>query len=157
LGAIPNWSGKRDSNSRPRPWQGRALPTELFPRSVTIVAIYLSVSRIPCSDHSKNEQLEIVEIKTCAQTVPILCPCYVDAHIIFDHPLASIEEVNGVPTSTEMIRNLSINQEATARQARKLLPIVNAANDQPREDLLTQRLYFPKKKRGCLLFRIVHS
>jgi hypothetical protein len=29
LGAI--WSGKRDSNSRPRPWQGRALPTELFP------------------------------------------------------------------------------------------------------------------------------
>ena len=25
-------SGKRDSNSRPRPWQGRALPTELFPR-----------------------------------------------------------------------------------------------------------------------------
>ena len=25
------WSGKRDSNSRPRPWQGRALPTELFP------------------------------------------------------------------------------------------------------------------------------
>ena len=34
---IPNcfgtlWSGKRDSNSRPRPWQGRALPTELFPQ-----------------------------------------------------------------------------------------------------------------------------
>ena len=25
------WSGKRDSNSRPRPWQGRALPAELFP------------------------------------------------------------------------------------------------------------------------------
>ena len=30
-------SGKRDSNSRPRPWQGRALPTELFPH-------YLSAS-----------------------------------------------------------------------------------------------------------------
>ena len=28
------WSGKRDSNSRPRPWQGRALPTELFPRRI---------------------------------------------------------------------------------------------------------------------------
>ena len=28
-----NWSGKRDSNSRPRPWQGRALPAELFPQS----------------------------------------------------------------------------------------------------------------------------
>src|SRR4051812_31583956 len=22
----PNWSGRRDSNPRPRPWQGRALP-----------------------------------------------------------------------------------------------------------------------------------
>ena len=25
------WSGRRDSDSRPRPWQGRALPTELLP------------------------------------------------------------------------------------------------------------------------------
>ena len=25
------WSGKRDSNPRHLPWQGRALPTELFP------------------------------------------------------------------------------------------------------------------------------
>jgi hypothetical protein len=28
---VENWSGKRDSNSRPQPWQGCALPTELFP------------------------------------------------------------------------------------------------------------------------------
>ena len=26
------WSGRRDSNPRPRPWQGRALPTELLPQ-----------------------------------------------------------------------------------------------------------------------------
>ena len=26
------WSGKRGSNSRPQPWQGCALPTELFPQ-----------------------------------------------------------------------------------------------------------------------------
>ena len=26
-------SGKRDSNSRPQPWQGCALPTELFPQA----------------------------------------------------------------------------------------------------------------------------
>lgn len=25
------WSGKRDLNPRPLPWQGNALPTELFP------------------------------------------------------------------------------------------------------------------------------
>src|SRR6267143_3477104 len=28
-------SGKRDSNPRPQPWQGCALPTELFPRALT--------------------------------------------------------------------------------------------------------------------------
>ena len=28
---LDSWSGKRDSNSRPQPWQGCALPTELFP------------------------------------------------------------------------------------------------------------------------------
>ncbi len=28
------WSGKRDSNPRPRPWQGRALPAELLPQYV---------------------------------------------------------------------------------------------------------------------------
>src|SRR5512137_2307093 len=27
------WSGRRVSNSRPQPWQGCALPTELRPRS----------------------------------------------------------------------------------------------------------------------------
>ncbi len=35
------WSGKRDSNSRPRPWQGRALPTELFPQKTTSCSSYL--------------------------------------------------------------------------------------------------------------------
>ncbi len=32
LGLFRIWSGKRDSNSRPQPWQGCALPTELFPQ-----------------------------------------------------------------------------------------------------------------------------
>ncbi len=32
LSLFGNWSGKRGSNSRPQPWQGCALPTELFPR-----------------------------------------------------------------------------------------------------------------------------
>ena len=31
------WSGKGDSNSRPQPWQGYALPTELFPQYVCII------------------------------------------------------------------------------------------------------------------------
>src|SRR5690606_36479156 len=29
---FQNWSGKAVSNSRPQPWQGCALPTELFPQ-----------------------------------------------------------------------------------------------------------------------------
>ena len=33
------WSGKRGSNSRPQPWQGCALPTELFPRKTMIIAM----------------------------------------------------------------------------------------------------------------------
>ncbi len=28
-------SGKRDSNPQPLPWQGKALPIKLFPRSLT--------------------------------------------------------------------------------------------------------------------------
>ena len=32
FGLLFRLSGKRDSNSRPQPWQGCALPTELFPR-----------------------------------------------------------------------------------------------------------------------------
>ena len=40
----PFWSGKRDSNSRPRPWQGRALPTELFPLSLyDAISSFISV------------------------------------------------------------------------------------------------------------------
>ena len=29
---LLTWSGKRDSDPRPQPWQGCALPTELFPQ-----------------------------------------------------------------------------------------------------------------------------
>jgi len=54
--------------------------------------------------------------------------------------LASIEEVEGVPRATDMIRHLVAAQEATARTARKLFPLVDAANDQPTADVLTQRL-----------------
>ena len=54
--------------------------------------------------------------------------------------LASIKEIPGVPKATEMIAHLVSAQEATARTARKLFPAVDAANDQPTADLLTQRL-----------------
>ncbi len=59
--------------------------------------------------------------------------------------IASIKEVDGVPKATEMIRHLVAAQEATARTARELFPVVNAANDQPTADLLTQRLEVHEK------------
>jgi starvation-inducible DNA-binding protein len=54
--------------------------------------------------------------------------------------LASIREVEGVPGANDMIRHLVAAQEATARTARKLFKVVEAANDQPTADVLTQRL-----------------
>ena len=35
------WSGKRGSDPRPQPWQGCALPTELFPRSVSRLGLQI--------------------------------------------------------------------------------------------------------------------
>ena len=61
------------------------------------------------------------------------------------HALSSIPEVDGVPSADEMVRHLVEAQEATARTARKLFPVVNGANDQPSADLLTRRLEVHEK------------
>ncbi|WP_151445598.1 Dps family protein [Lacisediminimonas profundi] len=58
---------------------------------------------------------------------------------------ASIKEVEGVPKATDMVRHLVAAQEATARTARKLFPLVDAANDQPTADVLTQRIDIHEK------------
>jgi starvation-inducible DNA-binding protein len=59
--------------------------------------------------------------------------------------LASIKEVDGVPRATDMVRLLVSAQEATARTARAVFPLVEKANDQPTADLLTQRLEVHEK------------
>ena len=59
--------------------------------------------------------------------------------------LASIQEVEGVPKATDMIRHLVLAQEATARTARALFPVVEDANDQPTADVLTQRIDIHEK------------
>lgn len=58
---------------------------------------------------------------------------------------ATIKEVEGTPKATDMIRHLVTAQEATARTARRLFPVVEEANDQPTADLLTQRLEVHEK------------
>jgi starvation-inducible DNA-binding protein len=59
--------------------------------------------------------------------------------------LASIKESEGVPAAMDMVRNLVAAQEATARTARRLFPLVEKADDQPTADLLTQRLEVHEK------------
>ena len=59
--------------------------------------------------------------------------------------LASIKEVEGVPKAMDMVRHLVAAQEATARTARKLFPLISRANDQPTGDLLTQRIEVHEK------------
>ena len=59
--------------------------------------------------------------------------------------LASIKEIEGVPKAMDMVRHLVSAQEATARTARRLFPLVEKANDQPTADLLTQRLEVHEK------------
>lgn len=59
--------------------------------------------------------------------------------------LASIAEVEGVPKSNDMVRHLVTAHEAAARTARKMFPLVDAADDQPTADLLTQRIEVHEK------------
>lgn len=54
--------------------------------------------------------------------------------------LASIQEVEGVPKAQDMIQILVNAHEAVARTARSIFEVVDAANDQPTADVLTQRL-----------------
>jgi starvation-inducible DNA-binding protein len=64
--------------------------------------------------------------------------------------MASVREVDGVPKAVEMIRHLVAAQEATARTARKLLPLVNEVNDAPTGEILGQRLEVHEKNAWML-------
>lgn len=59
--------------------------------------------------------------------------------------LSSISETDGVPKAEEMIQLLVAGQEAVARTARSMFPVVDEANDEPTADLLTQRLQIHEK------------
>jgi starvation-inducible DNA-binding protein len=59
--------------------------------------------------------------------------------------LSSIKEVSGVPNATKMIQHLVAGQEAVARTARSIFPVVEGASDEPSADLLTQRMQVHEK------------
>ncbi len=54
--------------------------------------------------------------------------------------LTEIKDSKGVPNAREMIRQLVDGQETVVRTARSILPIAEAAGDQPTADVLTQRM-----------------
>ena len=64
------WSGKRDSNSRPPPWQGDALPTELFPHIYCVCqcSAWLTRTIIHFSKNFVNTFLKKIK-KTCKQQI----------------------------------------------------------------------------------------
>jgi starvation-inducible DNA-binding protein len=64
--------------------------------------------------------------------------------------LTEIEEEDGVPSAEDMIRNLVAGQETVVRTARSLFPVVEAADDQPTADLLTQRMRIHEKNAWML-------
>ncbi len=59
--------------------------------------------------------------------------------------LSSVTEDEDTPDATEMIRRLVDGQEAVVRTARSIFPVVDAANDEPTADLLTQRMQVHEK------------
>lgn len=64
--------------------------------------------------------------------------------------LSSIKETPGVPKAEKMIALLVEGQEAVARTARSVFPVVDKANDEPTADLLTQRMQIHEKNAWML-------
>lgn len=64
--------------------------------------------------------------------------------------LSSVPEETGAPNATDMIRRLVEGQETIVRTARGVFPLVDAANDEPSADLLTQRMQVHEKNAWML-------
>jgi starvation-inducible DNA-binding protein len=59
--------------------------------------------------------------------------------------LTSIPEADGVPEAKMMIKQLLEGHEAVVRTARSIFPVVEKAEDEASQDLLTQRIQFHEK------------
>jgi len=59
--------------------------------------------------------------------------------------LSSIKEEEGIPAAEEMIKLLVQGQEAVARTARGIFPLLDKVSDEPTADLLTQRMQVHEK------------
>ena len=65
-------SGKRDSDPRPRPWQGRALPTELFPQmDCKYSIVFLNLQTLKLQTRKLFNLIKFVECLHGGQVVDI--------------------------------------------------------------------------------------
>ena len=64
--------------------------------------------------------------------------------------LTSIDEESGLPDAKEMIRQLVEGQEAVVRTARSIVPIAEAAGDDPTADLVINRMQIHEKNAWML-------
>jgi len=64
--------------------------------------------------------------------------------------LTVIPEDSGPAEAETMIRNLVAGQEAVVRTAREVIPMAEAAHDEPTADLLTQRMQVHEKNAWML-------
>jgi starvation-inducible DNA-binding protein len=64
--------------------------------------------------------------------------------------LTGIRESEGTPNATEMLKQLLAGQEAVAKTARSIFPLVDKAGDEPTADLLTQRMQIHEKNAWML-------
>jgi starvation-inducible DNA-binding protein len=64
--------------------------------------------------------------------------------------MTTIQEPDGVPKATEMIRSLTADNEAVARTARELIGVAEEAGDQATADLATRRVEVHEKNAWML-------
>ena len=63
---------------------------------------------------------------------------------------ARVKETPGVPRAEQMVKLLIEGQEAVVKTAREVLPLADAAADEPTLDLLTQRMQIHEKNAWML-------
>lgn len=64
--------------------------------------------------------------------------------------LASIKEIEGVPTAEDMIRDVLAGSESVSRLSREVLVLADQAGDDPTTDLLTERMQIHEKNAWML-------
>ncbi|MCM1128440.1 MAG: DNA starvation/stationary phase protection protein [Alistipes senegalensis] len=71
--------------------------------------------------------------------------------------LATIKELEGVPSAEDMIRDVLAGSETVSRLSREVMALADAAGDDPTADLLTQRMQVHEKNAWMLRSLIDHG